>query len=345
MLHIGYVPDTHGGPYEQPEPGPEASARFAEDVLAECEEAERQGFDLIALPERHARSECMLPDPMTFLAAVAVRTRRIKLATGVLMPALYEPIHLAEQAAAVDFMSRGRLIFGVGVGYHQGYFAHFGVPFKQREGRFVEGMELIRKAWTTEGPFSHHGKYFHYDAIHLTPKPFQRPTPPIWVGAFAPKSIARAGQMGDGYTMAPFLESPEELRPMVDAYREAAARAGRKPYVVLLRDGWLASSMAEAERVFAQRWLGECRFYLKYGMIKWTPEFRSEADFTVEKVRDRLILGTASDWLEQLERWRSALGIDCFTLRLRLPLGPEPARVRECIQRIGEEVLPKLRQA
>ncbi len=179
MIAVGYMPDTHGGAYEQPEPEAERSAQFAAQLLREAEQAEHSGFDGVFVPERHARSECLFPAPLTLLAALAARTQRVKLGSYVIMPPLYNPVHLAEEAAMIDVLSHGRLILGFGVGYHPRYFDHFGVPIKQREGRFEESLEVMRKAWTATGPTAHHGKYYHYDAIHLTPKPYQRRTPAV----------------------------------------------------------------------------------------------------------------------------------------------------------------------
>ena len=75
MLSFGYMPDTHGGPYEQPEPSPERSADFAEQLLNEAEIAESAGFDGVFVPERHARTECMFPSPIPLMAAIAARTK------------------------------------------------------------------------------------------------------------------------------------------------------------------------------------------------------------------------------------------------------------------------------
>lgn len=344
MISIGYMPDTHGGAYEQPEPDAERSAQFATQLLQEAEQAERYGFDGVFVPERHARSECLFPAPLTLLAAIAARTQRVKLGSYVIMPSLYNPVHLAEEAAMIDLLSHGRLILGFGVGYHPRYFDHFGVPIKQREGRFEESLEVMRKAWTTTGPSAHHGRYYHYEAIHLTPKPYQRPHPPIWIGAFGPKSIARAGRLGDLWAMAPFFDTIDTLKGQVEIYREAAIRASKTPRIALLRDGWLASSMEEAAQTFGRLWVEECKFYFRWGMLAPTPQFRSESDFTVDKVRQYMVLGTAADWLEQLDRWRAALGVDWFVLRCRVPLGPSAPQVLECIQRLGEEVLPQLRK-
>ena len=98
------------------------SADFARQLLHEAEQAEQAGFDALFVPERHARTECMFPSTLTLMAALAARTERFKIGSYVIMPPLYHPVHLAEQAAMIDVLSRGRLIMGLGVGYHIDYF-------------------------------------------------------------------------------------------------------------------------------------------------------------------------------------------------------------------------------
>src|SRR5438552_5539350 len=120
-MKVGYMPDTDGGPYQQPEPDREAAARFCEQLLAEGEQAERFGFGGVFVPERHARTECMFPPPLVYLAALAARTRTVDLGTFVLQPPLYHPMHLAEDVAMIDNLSRGRVILGIGLGYHDDY--------------------------------------------------------------------------------------------------------------------------------------------------------------------------------------------------------------------------------
>lgn len=346
MVQFGYMPDTHGGPYGQPEPSPERSADFAAQLLDEAEQAERYGFDAVFVPERHARTECMFPSPLPLMAAIAARTSRVKIGTDIMMPPLYNPVHLAQSTALIDVLSRGRLILGVGVGYHPDYFAHFGVPMKQREGRFEETLGILYKAWTAKGPFAHHGKYFDFDAIHVTPKPFQQPRPPVWIGAFGPKSVARAGRLADGWSMAPFLDPIASIKAQVSIYREAAVKAGKKPYISMFRDGWLASSKEEAERIFGRLWIEEWKFYTKWGMLDGAKGHAGDDYYSMDKLRayGYPIMGNVSDWLEALDHWdRVAGGIDSFVIRVRVPLGPSKEQVMECIQRLGEEVLPKFR--
>src|ERR1700739_2206772 len=101
MASFAYMPDTHGGPYEQPEPDPERSANLAAQLLGEAVKAENCGFDGLVLTDRQSRPECMFRSPLPLLAAIAVRTNRVRIGTDILMPALYNPVHLAQSAALI----------------------------------------------------------------------------------------------------------------------------------------------------------------------------------------------------------------------------------------------------
>jgi probable F420-dependent oxidoreductase len=342
-MKIGYMPDTHGGPYEQPEPSPEAAARFCEQLLTEGIEAEQAGFDGLFLPERHHRTETMFPPPLVMLAAYAARTSRVDLGTYVLQPPYYNPMHLAEDVAMIDLLSRGRVILGVGLGYHPDYFRLFGEPYEQRFSRFEESLEILRKAWTSREPFSFHGKRYRFDDVRLTPKPYRPGGPPLWIGAAYPEAIRRAGRLGDGWGILPFWDSAEKLREDARLYRETAQAHGRKPFVVLMRDGWVAPTRTEAESVFGPLWVEEMLFYYRWKLLPPNEDFRSEADFTVEKLRKYLVMGSPEDCLEQIRFWTEAVGADYLIMRFRLPKGPAPERVLDCIRQFGAEVLPRVR--
>ena len=191
-MKIAYMPDTHFGSYDQAkEPKSSEVADAMQHCLDEAVLAERVGFDGIWVPERHQRKETWWPNTTSLLAALATCTDKVQIACTVMQPTFHHPIHLAETLAAVDNLSRGRLVFGAGVGYHEDYFRCFGVPFEERGARFEEVMDCIIGAWT-EDEFNYQGKYFQFEGVKLTPKPFQRPRPPVWIGAFAPKAMRRA---------------------------------------------------------------------------------------------------------------------------------------------------------
>ncbi len=339
-MEIGYMPDTHGGPYGQPEPSPEVAARFSEQLLQEGIEAERAGFDGLFLPERHHRTETLFPPPLVLLAAYAVRTERVHLGTFVLQPPYYNPMHLAEDVAMIDLMSRGRVILGVGLGYHPDYFRLFGAPFKERFSRFEESIEILRLAWSRHEPFSYHGRRYRFENILLTPKPFQPGGPPLWIGAAYPEAVRRAGRLGDGWGILPFWDPAPKLKELASLYRESAQAHGRRPRVILMRDGWVAPTRQEAERVFGPLWVQEMLFYYRWKLLSPNEEFRSEADFTLDKLRKYMVLGSPRDCIEQIEMWTEVVGADYLIMRFRLPLGPEPERVLDCIRQFGVEVVP-----
>ncbi len=344
-MKIGYMPDTHGGPYNQPEPSPEAAARFCDQLLNEGIVAEEAGFDGVFLPERHHRTETMFPPPLVMLAGYATRTNRVDLGTFVLQTPYYNPMHLAEDVAMIDLMSKGRVVLGVGLGYHPDYFRLFNEPYKQRFSRFEESLDVLRLAWSRHEPFSYHGKRFRFDDVLLTPKPYQAGGPPLWIGAAYPEAIRRAGRLGDAWGILPFWDPIPNLQAQAAQYREAAAEHGRTPKVVLMRDGWVAPSRGEAEATFGPLWVQEMLFYWRWKLLSPNDEFTSEADFTVEKLSKYLVMGAPDECIEQLEMWRDVVGADYVIMRFRLPLGPAPERVIACIRQFGAEVIPHFKQA
>src|SRR5690242_5332567 len=158
--------------------------------------AERWGLDAMWLAEIHVapeRSVCSAP--LTLASAIAARTKRIKIGTGVQVLPLCHPLRLAEEAATVDQISQGRLIFGIGrSGFPRTYEA-YGVPYAESRERFAETLEIVKLAWTEER-FSYRGKYFNYDNVALVPKPWQKPYPPIRIAATSPDTYAAIGAQG-----------------------------------------------------------------------------------------------------------------------------------------------------
>ncbi|HEX2056554.1 MAG TPA: LLM class flavin-dependent oxidoreductase, partial [Nitrospiraceae bacterium] len=157
----------------------QGEASFGE-TLRECERAEAAGFDSIWLGEHH-NNRVLYPAPLVGLAAIASRTSAILLGTGVLLLPLHHPVTIAEEGAMVDVISGGRLILGVGAGYAPEEFAAFGSPLKERGSRLEESASLLQRLWT-ETNVSHHGRHYHVDNATVTPRPVQRPRPPIWFG-------------------------------------------------------------------------------------------------------------------------------------------------------------------
>jgi len=189
-------------------------------------EAEKLGFHSVFMVEHHFTGFNQVSASLTFLAYLAARTSKIRLGTGVTVLPWHNPALLAEQAATVDMLSNGRLDFGVGRGYRHSEFSGFCIPMSEAEERYNEALEFIRKAWTTSGRFSHHGKHWHYENVVIEPSPTQTPHPPFWVGAGnldVIRTVARAGIK----VLLDQLSAPEVCGQRLAAYREAVEGQGR----------------------------------------------------------------------------------------------------------------------
>ena len=161
-----------------------------DEHLQEAVLAEELGYDHVWTTEHHFYDDAWSPSLLPILSAIAQRTSRIRLGTFIIILPFHHPVRVAEDAATVDILSKGRLDLGVGQGYVVSEFDSFRIPRSQRGGRVEEGVELIRRCFTEEN-FSFDGKYYQMKNVNLTPKPVQKPYPPIWIAAMAEKSVAR----------------------------------------------------------------------------------------------------------------------------------------------------------
>lgn len=340
---IGYMPDTNFGPYARPEPDAATVNACVNQLVAESLLAEEVGFEGIFIPERHMRTETMMPNPLLFLAMLAARTKRARLGTFAHVPTYgWDPMHIAETTALIDQISGGRLTLVVAMGVLEDSWRMFGVDGTQRLSLFTEAVEIIRRAWTSEEPFSFHGRRFRYDEVCLHPKPLQRPHPTLWGGAQAEAAIRRCGTFASGWCGDPFPLDMDTWNRQTDAFREEAARHGvTNPKIVLMRDGFVAGTRADAERIYGEAFVNEMLFYHDLGILAHhDPGIRSRADVTLDRLRRSLVIGTPADCREALEMYRDLYRVDYVVMRFRMPLGPSWGAVLDCMRLFGAEVLP-----
>lgn len=207
------------------------------EVIDQIAWAETIGYDDVWLTEHHFCDDAHAPSPLIQAAAVAMRTKTIRIGTAVLLLPLYHPVRVAEDAATIDILSNGRFELGVGIGYKVDEFTGLGISRKERGGRTNEGLDIIRRLWEGE-TVTHHGKYFHIDGAKLAPLPVQKPRPPIWVGGFNPAAYKRAATLADGYIGT---ADPGEG---TDAYLAEVKAAGKDPAKARVAGGhfWLIVS-------------------------------------------------------------------------------------------------------
>ncbi len=162
--------------------------------------------------------------PFSVLNYLAAKTSTVRLGTSVLILPMRNPIEVAAQVAELDQLSRGRVNFGVGVGWYQEEFEALGYPFGTRGARTNEGLGLLKALWTQETT-SWDGPTYQFEGAHMGPKPVQRPHPPIYIGGNSPAAIRRVARYGDVWH--PFKITPEGLaacRPILTKALEAEGR-------------------------------------------------------------------------------------------------------------------------
>lgn len=202
-----------------------------EAIAASAKKAEELGYDAIfvndhivvdASPRSAPWTNCY--DPFAALAYIAANTSRIRLGVSVLIVPYRNPIATAKALATIDRLSGGRLICGVGVGWNEAEFAALGVPFRERGARTDEYLRLWQACW---GPdrVSFAGRFVAFDEMYVSPKPLQRPHPPLWCGGASDAALRRAARVAATWQPTPL--PLEELVERKTALSGACERAGR----------------------------------------------------------------------------------------------------------------------
>ena len=198
---------------------PPGSGRDLADLytheLDQMERADAWGIGGLWFTEHHFTAD-YTANPLIWMAAAAARTRRAALGTGVLLPALYDPVRLAEEIATLDQLSNGRVEIGVGLGWALEEFRVFGADPAKRTGLGREALDILRLAWS-EDAFDYRGKHFDLRNVRVRPKPLQQPHPPIWGGASTPEGARRVAR----WRLPLLWVEPEVSRAYLDAYRSA----------------------------------------------------------------------------------------------------------------------------
>ena len=196
------------------------------DTLDQAAHAETLGFDSVWPVEQHFNPDLsIMPAPLLMLAALAERTRTLRLGIAIILLPLSHPLRVAEEIATLDVISNGRVEFGIGRGAVPNHFRAFGVPIAENRDRFVEGLEVIRQAWTSDR-VSFHGRFFDIERVAVVPKPVQQPHPPIGVAVNSEETLAMTGRMGLPIYVASQVNPFHRIKRFLPIYHDARQAAG-----------------------------------------------------------------------------------------------------------------------
>jgi probable F420-dependent oxidoreductase len=214
------------------------------ELLAEvAQKAEALGYESLWIPEHLAvpvelgspypysadgkfpgGATAALHDPFVALAFAAACTTRIRLGTGVFVLPLRNTLAVAKAVASVDVLSKGRFIFGIGIGWLREEFEAVGMSFTDRATRTREAVRVMKALWKEETP-QFAGRFHNFPPLGFSPKPVQQPHPPLIFGGESSAALKRAAALGDGWYGV--RHNPETIRPVVATLRQLVGAGGR----------------------------------------------------------------------------------------------------------------------
>lgn len=317
--------------------------------------AESLGYDYYFFIEHQNALFPVISTPNVYLAAVARATSTLRFGAMVFQLPMHHPIRLAQDAAMVDQLSRGRLEFAIGYGTQSREFVPWGIDFTQRRELGLEVMEVIQKAWTND-LFSHHGAHFTFENAEPQPRPYQQPTPPIWMGGHSPTSIAYAAESGFGFAQnmdventiaekfASYLRQWERydhqtaprtllVRHVHVAETDDAARNEAEPF---MREG-LAGQKGVA-RVLSLKESEKTPEMLEIGRIYL--ETAKSYDFWIDE--GLAFVGSPQTVARAIERQRQLCGYDVLLTHHQIT-GMPAAMATKSLRLFGERVVPEFR--
>jgi len=332
-------------------------------------ELEKLGFDGVAINEHHGTPFGLGNSPNLMAAALSQLTSKLKILIYANLLPIHEPLRLAEELAMLDCMTNGRLIAGVGRGAPREY-KIFNVPMSESRGRFNEGFEVMRRAWT-EDSFSFDGEFYKFDDVSIWPRPVQQPHPPIWVPLTGSKeSIEWAAANDAAITPGIFAGSMRE--DTIRYFAQCQAKYGRtvRPdKISIMVDCYVADSKEQAIEEYGEYLMYLFNTLLRYDQV-WQKDVSKQGyysstafehlregakgtlaeddtvfnEWTLETVRaaaEHMPMGTADEIVERIIAECDDAGANNVLLVCNRGHMPQEMYLNQ-IRRIGKEVLPRL---
>jgi alkanesulfonate monooxygenase SsuD/methylene tetrahydromethanopterin reductase-like flavin-dependent oxidoreductase (luciferase family) len=246
---------------------PDLDHQVIHETLREGQLCEELGMDMLWLAEHHFDGVCAYVDPVSFAAALAASTKRIRIGFAVAQMSLHHPIRMAEQMSLIDNISNGRLVVGLGRGtaYNIYDYQGYGIDPTEAYERLVEAEEIMIGAWTTDN-YRHEGKHWKIQLPKLRPEPYTKPHPPIVRACAGEESMLGMAREGRPFLMN--IQSNEITKRRMDLYRNTMHEAGYDERAIArnVDDSWIwrnvfvAETDAEARRLALPAWEAQQEF-------------------------------------------------------------------------------------
>jgi phthiodiolone/phenolphthiodiolone dimycocerosates ketoreductase len=296
---------------------------------------ERLGFDSVWIPDHEA-------DPLATLSFIAAKTSRIKLGTCVLIPDHRNPVLLAREISALDNLSNGRTILGLGAGEGQ---EMFGAQIDRPVARLLETIKILKELWKRT-KVTYLGDFWEIRDYSLELKPIQKPHPPIWIGASGPRMLKITAKHANG-CFGPQLTA-KHYEEWLGKLRNATEKVGRDPHEIT--PAHLPFTSISKERETALKWLEP---YVKWFMV-WASQplgllphelgyernWEKEEDIPREAVQRCFVVGTPDECIKKIKEFVHS-GVRYFVLAIH---APNEKNYYQSLQLYAKQVLPHFKE-
>lgn len=314
--------------------------------------ADQSGFDTIWFAEDHfSPDHSVLASPIMVASAAASQTKQVKIGLAVQVLPLAHPLRIAEEAATLDHISKGRLEFGVGRSGLTQYYDGYNVPYSESRGRFLESLDVILKAWE-EPPLTHKGTYYSFQDVPVTPKPYQKPHPPIRVAVEAAETFSLIGSMGHPIFIHANGPNPiVQLAERLSLYRAAYVQAKHSdPASVALRiPTYVADTTDKALSEPKASTLQEIQYGINTMLATAASSETAErierlANLTYDDIlRNRVMYGTPETVTDRIREYQNKLGISSVVVEMNFGGQIPFDRVVNSMQLFAKHVIPKFK--
>jgi alkanesulfonate monooxygenase SsuD/methylene tetrahydromethanopterin reductase-like flavin-dependent oxidoreductase (luciferase family) len=263
--------------------------RFSLEWLTAYVQAARDlGFKAVSTNDHLIHSHPWLDAP-TALTAILSHSGNMAVGTSILLSVVRGPVQVAKTMAAIDILSNGRLIVGVGPGSSARDYEIVGLNYEERWKRFDESVQALRSLWTGDG-FT--GRFYSTEGVNLEPKPLQKPAPPIWIGSWGSDAgLRRVARLGDGWLASAYNTIPDQFRIGLDKLQSELKTVGKNPAIfpnaLVTMFMYVTENKPDAERVLSET-------------------LTAFLHRPIDQIRERLLVGPPEACAEKLAAYKAA---------------------------------------
>lgn len=320
----------------------ESMERKIRENLEQVRAAREAGFDMICTGQHYLSTPYSMPTSFPFLARLAAEAGEMHVGTAIILLPLHNPVEMAEVVATMDAICNGRFIFGVGLGYREEEYAAFGIRRLDRVPRLLEALEVMKLLWTGD-EVEFEGRFYRVPLTRSTCRPVQVPHPPVWMAANSDVAIRRAARLGYPWLINPHA-TVSTIEGQLSIYREGAAESGKTlpDDIPMMRELYVAEDGKAASYESRPYLESKYQAYASWGQDRALP---GEESFSVpydELARDRFLIGTPDDVVEEVRRYEERLGVNWMVFRMQWP-GMEHARVMNQLELMAKHVIPRVK--